>query len=69
MSVTATKRMPFASRLTCSVREACEATGLSPPTIYRLIHQGRLATRRAGRKRLIVVASLLDALSLGDEVA
>jgi excisionase family DNA binding protein len=57
-------RQPFAARLTCSVRDGCEATGFSPQTIYRWIASGRLESRKVGRKRLIVVPSLLKILKL-----
>lgn len=52
-------RVPFAQRLTCTVAEACEATGLGRTKIYELIGDGRIATTTIGRRRLVIVQSLL----------
>ncbi|MDR5728498.1 MAG: helix-turn-helix domain-containing protein [Terriglobia bacterium] len=49
---------PFAQRLTCSVAEACEATGLGRTKIYALIAEGCLKSTTVGRRRLIQVTSL-----------
>lgn len=51
--------IPFAQRLTCTVAEACEATGLGRTKIYELIGNGRVKTTTIGRRRLVVVQSLL----------
>ena len=51
-------RLPFAQRLTCTVAEACEATGLGRTKIYELIGDGRVTTTTVGRRRLIIVQSL-----------
>lgn len=53
-----TSEAPFAHRLTCSVAEACDATGLGRTTIYALIAEGCLESTTVGRRRLIYVASL-----------
>jgi excisionase family DNA binding protein len=53
-------RIPFAQRLTCTVAEACEATGLGRTKIYELIGNGRIITTTIGRRRLVVVQSLLS---------
>ncbi|MBR0724096.1 excisionase family DNA-binding protein [Bradyrhizobium manausense] len=52
-------RLPFAQRLTCTVAEACEATGLGRTKIYELIGDGRVTTTTVGRRRLVNVQSLL----------
>lgn len=52
-------RLPFAQRLTCTVAEACEATGLGRTKIYELIGDGRVTTTTIGRRRLVIVQSLL----------
>lgn len=49
---------PFAGRLTCSVAEACKASGLGRTKIYTLIAEGCLESTTVGRRRLILVASL-----------
>jgi excisionase family DNA binding protein len=56
------KTIPFAQRLTCTIGEACEVTGLGRTTIYELIGTGRLRTTTVGRRRLVVVDSLLALL-------
>ncbi|WP_422110048.1 excisionase family DNA-binding protein [Bradyrhizobium elkanii] len=53
------RRLPFAQRLTCTIAEACEATGLGRTKIYELIGDGRVATTTIGRRRLVIVQSLL----------
>jgi excisionase family DNA binding protein len=52
-------RIPFAQRVTCTIADACEATGLGRTKIYELIGNGRLVATSVGRRRLVVVASLL----------
>ena len=37
-------RLPFAQRLTCTVAEACEVTGLGRTKLYELIGDGRVTT-------------------------
>ncbi|NPU64721.1 excisionase family DNA-binding protein [Bradyrhizobium sp. 83012] len=56
--------MPFAQRLTCTVAEACEATGLGRTKIYELIGNGRVKTTTIGRRRLVVVQSLLSLVGI-----
>jgi excisionase family DNA binding protein len=53
------RRLPFAQRLTCTVAEACEVTGLGRTKIYELIGNGRVTTTTVGRRRLVIVQSLL----------
>lgn len=45
-------------RLTVTVREAIRMTGLSQPTFYRLMKEGRLKYTHVGRRRLINMESL-----------
>jgi len=54
--------IPFAQKLTCTINEACEATGLGRTKLYELIGGGRLATTTVGRRRLVMVRSLLSLL-------
>jgi hypothetical protein len=58
---------PLAGKLMCSVREACDASGFSPQTLYRWMADGRLETRFIQRRRRIVVSSLLKILELEPE--
>ena len=50
--------IPFAQRLSCTIAEACEVTGLGRTKLYELIGAGCLATTTVGRRRLVLVHSL-----------
>ena len=52
-------KIPFAERPVCTVRQAAEATGLGRSTLYQRIADQQLQTHKVGRRRLIVVKSLL----------
>ena len=52
--------MPLAQRLTCTIAEACKATGLGRTKLYELIGGGCLDTITIGRRRLVRVSSLLS---------
>jgi excisionase family DNA binding protein len=54
--------LPFRERPTCSINEACAATGLGRTTLYALIKKERVAATKVGRKTLVVVATLLAAV-------
>lgn len=56
--------IPFAQRLTCTVAEACQATGLGRTKIYELIGNGLVTTTTIGRRRLVVVQSLLSLVGI-----
>lgn len=62
------KAIPFTQRLTCTISEACEVTGLGRTKLYELIGDGRLATTTVGRRRLVVVRSLLSLLESNTSV-
>jgi excisionase family DNA binding protein len=52
-------KIAFGDRPTCTIRQATEATGLGRSTIYQRIADEQLLTYKVGRRRLIVVKSLL----------
>jgi len=54
--------MPFAQRLTCTIDDACEVTGLGRTKLYELIGDGRIVTTTIGRRRLVLVRSLVALL-------
>ena len=60
--------VPFAQKLTCTINEACEMTGLGRTKLYELIGGGHLATTTVGRRRLVVVRSLLSLLESNTSV-
>ena len=45
-------------RITCSVKDASELTGLGKTTLYALLAEGKITSIRIGSKRLIHVESL-----------
>jgi predicted site-specific integrase-resolvase len=51
--------VPFRERLTCSIEDAEQATGISRAELYRMIDAGKIRTRKEGR-RLIIVRSLVE---------
>jgi excisionase family DNA binding protein len=51
-------KLPLQERLTCSIAEACSATGLGKTKLYELIGQRAIASTTVGRRRLIQVESL-----------
>ena len=51
--------VPFRERLTCSVLEAEEATSISRSTLYTDMEAGRLEYTKHGKRRLILIPSLL----------
>jgi excisionase family DNA binding protein len=62
------KTIPFVQRFTCTINEACEVTGLGRTKLYELIGDGHLATTTVGRRRLVVVRSLLSLLESNTSV-
>ncbi len=50
----------MSDKLSYRIDEACAATGLSRPTIYRLVERGELRTFKVGTRTLIM-ASVLEA--------
>jgi hypothetical protein len=55
--------IPFAGRLSCTVAEACAATGLGRTKLYELMGVGLIASSTIGRRRLVQVPSLLKLLA------
>ncbi|MCP1913416.1 excisionase family DNA binding protein [Bradyrhizobium elkanii] len=56
------RTLPFAERLSCTIDEACEATGLGRTKLYELIGAGEIITTTVGRRRLVMVQSLIALL-------
>ncbi|WKA29815.1 excisionase family DNA-binding protein [Bradyrhizobium roseum] len=63
------KTIPFAERLSCTIDEACEATGLGRTKLYELIATGQLIATTVGRRRLIMVRSLFALLGEAGVIA
>jgi excisionase family DNA binding protein len=56
------RAVPFAERLSCTIDEACDATGLGRTKLYELIGTGQLITTAVGRRRLVLIRSLVTLL-------
>jgi len=52
--------IPLRERPTCSVSEACQTIGIGKTKLYELIGSGQLRTTTIGRRRLVLVSSLLQ---------
>lgn len=55
--------IPIKDRVTCTVEEARAISGLGRSTIWEAMAKGRLRHVNYGRRRLIVVSSLLEMLN------
>jgi hypothetical protein len=60
-----TSAIPFRERLSCTIAEACAATGLGRTKLYEEIGAERLRTRKFGARTLIVVESLVELIDPG----
>ena len=58
--------VPFMQRPTCTIKEACKASGMGRTKFYELIKGGELKMISVGRRRLVQVPSLLKFLRLDD---
>jgi hypothetical protein len=52
--------IPFATRLSCTIDEACQATGLGRTKLYEEMQAGRVETMNVGKRRLVLVRSLVN---------
>ena len=52
-------QIPFRERLACSIEEAAKATSLCRASIYNRMAEGKLEYRKNGRRRLVLIPSLL----------
>jgi excisionase family DNA binding protein len=59
----ASERIPFVERLTCSVDDASEASGLGRSTLYNMMRDGEIEWVKVGARRLLKVQSLLTRLN------
>jgi len=52
----------FSQRISCTIAEACKATGIGRTRLYEEISAGRIETAKVGRRRLVRVRSLVKLL-------
>jgi hypothetical protein len=50
--------IPFRERISCTIPEACAATGLGRTKLYEEIAAGRVQTSKIGSRVLVIVKSL-----------
>jgi hypothetical protein len=62
MKMSSANSVPFAERVTCTVADACAASGLGRTKIYECIGDGRLESTKVDNRTLISVPSLLRLL-------
>jgi excisionase family DNA binding protein len=58
-----TANIAFRDRISCTIPEACAATGLGRTKIYEEIASGRVRTSKVGTRTLILVESLVAMIS------
>jgi len=51
--------VPLAQRLACPVDQALQISGLGRTTLYSLMKSGRLETMTVGKRRLVLIRSLI----------
>ena len=56
--------IPFCERPCCSVDEAAKATSLCRSTIYNRMKEGKLDYRKNGKRRLVLVSSLMEMIGI-----
>jgi hypothetical protein len=61
--------IPFRDRLSCTIPEACAATGLGRTKLYEEIGKGRLKIRKVGARTLVLVDSLVALVNDAPEAA
>jgi hypothetical protein len=54
--------IPFALRLSCTIDEACQATGIGRTKLYEEMGAGRVQSTTIGKRRLVLLPSLLRLL-------
>jgi excisionase family DNA binding protein len=60
--------MQFEQQVTCTVRQACEATGLGKTTITEAVSSGTIKSKLIGTRRILKVASVLAFVAPDDSL-
>jgi excisionase family DNA binding protein len=61
--------IPFKERISATVAEACEASGIGKTKLYELINEKKIETTKVGKRTLVIVPSLMRAINPGAEAA
>jgi hypothetical protein len=59
-------KIPFREKISCTVQDAQQATGISRRKLFELLPE--IESKKVGRRRLILVRSLIERLEGGGEV-
>jgi excisionase family DNA binding protein len=51
--------IPFRERISCTVAEACDATGIGRTKLYELIRLKQVSAKKIGRRTVILIPTLL----------
>jgi len=54
-----TTTIPFRERISCTIAEACAASGIGRTKLYEAMADGRLESVKVDNRRLVLVPSLL----------
>jgi len=54
-----TTTIPFRERISCTIAEACTASGIGRTKLYEAMSDGRLESVKVDNRRLVLVPSLL----------
>lgn len=55
--------VPFRERISCTIPEACQATGIGRTKLYEEIGAGRVEVRKVGARTVVLIDSLLRMLN------
>jgi hypothetical protein len=61
--------IPFHQRVTCSINEACDVSGLGRTSIHYRIKDGTIKTTKVGTRHLVIIRSLLAMLDPANNTA
>jgi hypothetical protein len=59
------RAIPFYERISCTIEEAVQGTGIGRSKLYEEIKRGTVDTVTVGRRRLVLVGSLKELLTPG----
>jgi excisionase family DNA binding protein len=51
--------IPFRERISCTVAEACDATGIGRTKLYELIRLKQVSAKKIGRRTVVLIPTLL----------
>lgn len=58
--------IPIGERISCSVKDACQFTGIGKTTMFELMSDGTVKNKLVRGRRLVLVESLVDLVTPED---